>query len=101
VSIRSLTTKVNNDLHQDAIARVWFNGDKLRVLSHVRTLKRELKLLGFEEGFAGWVDRKVRGVVVVERELEGEKRKEQKACLSFSSLLSVSLLYLAVMLVFA
>jgi hypothetical protein len=44
-----------------AIKRVWFDGDNLRVLIRVGTLRRELKLLGFEAQLAHFLAREIEG----------------------------------------
>jgi len=39
-----------------AICNIWFDGAYLRLLLHVGSLRRELRLLGFEESAARWLD---------------------------------------------
>ena len=42
-----------------ATCKIWFDGAYLRLLLHVGSLRRELRLLGFEDGVASWLDREM------------------------------------------
>jgi hypothetical protein len=42
-----------------AISKIWFDGSHLRVLLHVESLRRELRLLGFEAEVANWLSREL------------------------------------------
>jgi hypothetical protein len=42
-----------------AISKIWFDGAHLRVLLHVESLRRELRLLGFEDEVANWLSREL------------------------------------------
>jgi hypothetical protein len=41
---------------EKAISKIWFDGAYLRLLVHVGSLRRELRLLGFEDSVALWLD---------------------------------------------
>lgn len=43
-----------------AICKIWFDGTYLRLLMHVGNLRRELRLIGFEEAVAQWLDQEMR-----------------------------------------
>jgi hypothetical protein len=55
-SIRSLA--LMTPIHA-ATCKIWFDGAYLRLLLHVGSLRRELRLLGFEDGVASWLDREM------------------------------------------
>jgi hypothetical protein len=55
-SIRSLALMTPIDA---ATCKIWFDGAYLRLLLHVGSLRRELRLLGFEDGVASWLDREM------------------------------------------
>lgn len=42
-----------------AISKIWFNGTHLRLLLHIGSLRRELRLLGFEDEVANWLSREL------------------------------------------
>lgn len=42
-----------------AISKIWFNGAHLRLLLHIGSLRRELRLLGFEDEVANWLSREL------------------------------------------
>jgi hypothetical protein len=46
-----------------AICKIWFDGAYLRLLVHVGSLRRELRLLGFEESTAMWLNGEISGAV--------------------------------------
>jgi hypothetical protein len=46
-----------------AISKIWFDGAYLRLLVHVGSLRRELRLLGFEEKTALWLNSEICGAV--------------------------------------
>lgn len=39
-----------------ALSRIWFDGPGMNILVHVGGLRRELRMLGFENGTAAWLD---------------------------------------------
>ncbi|KAE9363728.1 hypothetical protein N431DRAFT_117528 [Stipitochalara longipes BDJ] len=55
-SIRSLTMMTPVDV---AICKIWFDGGYLRLLFHIGSLRRELRLLGFEDAVAEWLSREI------------------------------------------
>jgi hypothetical protein len=55
-SIRSLAMMTPTEA---AISKIWFDGSHLRVLLHVESLRRELRLLGFEAEVANWLSREL------------------------------------------
>jgi hypothetical protein len=55
-SIRSLAMMTPTEA---AISKIWFDGAHLRVLLHVESLRRELRLLGFEDEVANWLSREL------------------------------------------
>lgn len=42
-----------------ALSKIWFNGAHLRLLLHIGSLRRELRLLGFEDEVASWLSREL------------------------------------------
>jgi hypothetical protein len=79
-SIRSLAIMTPTDT---AICKIWFDGTYLRLLLHVGSLRRELRLLGFEEGVASWLDKEMqnrfKGIG-----LKGQVRYLVFACFGFA-----------------
>jgi hypothetical protein len=67
-SIRSFATMTPVDA---AICKVWFDGGYLRLLLHIGSLRRELRLLGFEDSLAEWLSREL-GVRLKAAEMKGK-----------------------------
>jgi len=42
-----------------AICKIWFDGGYLRLLLHIASLRRELRLLGFEDALADWLSKEI------------------------------------------
>ena len=42
-----------------AICKIWFDGGHLRLLLHIASLRRELRLLGFESALAEWLSKEI------------------------------------------
>jgi hypothetical protein len=55
-SIRSLAMMSPTEA---ALSKIWFNGAHLRLLLHIGSLRRELRLLGFEDEVASWLSREL------------------------------------------
>ena len=65
---------------EKAISKIWFDGAYLRLLVHVGSLRRELRLLGFEDGIALWLDCEI----CVGFQRLGDRGKVSFSFLSFS-----------------